>query len=85
MLFGAVALVGVIEAVGGVGLHQRRAIHAGPVHLRDQVLDVVADLSGPSPCAGVEWVLDFVAADHVGMGVDDHGRRSSTDGIEQPW
>ena len=28
VLFGAVALVGVIEAVGGVGLHQRRAIHA---------------------------------------------------------
>src|SRR2546422_5258 len=62
VLFGAVALVGVIEAVGGVGLHQRHAIHAGPVHLRDQVLDVVADLSGPSPCAGVEWVLDSVAA-----------------------
>jgi hypothetical protein len=29
-------------------------------------------------------VLDFVAADHVGVGVDDHGRRSSTDGLERP-
>src|SRR5215510_4203996 len=56
-----------------VGLYQRGAGDAGSVHLRDQVLDVIADLGGPSPGAGIEWVLTFVAADHMGVGVDDHG------------
>ena len=44
VLLGAVALVDVIEAVSTGGLHQSGALHAGPVHLRNKVFDVIADL-----------------------------------------
>ena len=50
---GTVALVGVVKTVGAVGLNQGCALHTGLVHLGDQVLNVVADLGGPSSRAGV--------------------------------
>lgn len=34
-----------------------------PVHFLEQVLDIVADLGGPSPCLGVPRVLDPVASE----------------------
>ena len=70
---GAVALVDVVQTVGGIGLHQSGAFHAGVIHLFDQVFDVVADLGGPASRAEGERVLDLVAANYMGVGVDNHG------------
>ena len=76
VLPGAVALVGVVKAVGAVGLDERGALHAGVVHLLDEVRNVVADLEGPAAGVGMERVSGPITADHMGMGVDNHGRNS---------